>query len=159
MGYRNIKIETSQQLSIKNRQLFIGSSGEVQIPLEDINSILIESQAVTLSSYFLQKMAEMGIAVYVCDEKHLPNAVLLPMVRHSRHFKLLKCQMNLGKPKQKRLWQQIVIRKIENQSACLRFLNLEGAEELLKMSKQVQSGDKTNVEAKAAAFYFRRLHR
>ena len=35
----------------------------------------------------------------------------------------------------KRLWQQIVIRKIENQSACLRFLNLEGAEELLKMSK------------------------
>jgi len=104
MGYRNIKIETSQQLSIKNRQLFIGSSGEVQIPLEDINSILIESQAVTLSSYFLQKMAEMGIAVYVCDEKHLPNAVLLPMVRHSRHFKLLKCQMNLGKPKQKRLW-------------------------------------------------------
>ena len=60
MGYRNIKIETSQQLSIKNRQLFIGSSGEVQIPLEDINSILIESQAVTLSSYFLQKMAEMG---------------------------------------------------------------------------------------------------
>ena len=115
MGYRNIKIETSQQLNIKNSQLLIGSSGEVQIPLEDINSILIESQAVTLSSYFLQKMAEMGIAVYVCDEKHLPNAVLLPMVRHSRHFKLLKCQMNLGKPKQKRLWQQIVVRKIENQ--------------------------------------------
>lgn len=158
MGYRNIKIETSQQLNIKNSQLLIGSSGEVQIPLEDINSILIESQAVTLSSYFLQKMAEMGIAVYICDEKHLPNAVLLPMVRHSHHFKLLKCQMNLGKPKQKRLWQQIVIRKIENQSACLRFLNLEGAEELLKMSKQVQSGDKTNVEAKAAAFYFRRLY-
>ena len=158
MGYRNIKIETSQQLNIKNSQLLIGSSGEVQIPLEDINSILIESQAVTLSSYFLQKMAEMGIAVYVCDEKHLPNAVLLPMVRHSRHFKLLKCQMNLGKPKQKRLWQQIVVRKIENQSACLKFLNLEGAEELLKMSKQVQSGDKTNVEAKAAAFYFRRLY-
>ena len=26
------------------------------------------------------------------------------------------------------------------------------------MSKQVQSGDKTNVEAKAAAFYFRRLY-
>ena len=60
MGYRNIKIETSQQLNIKNSQLLIGSSGEVQIPLEDINSILIESQSVTLSSYFLQKMAEMG---------------------------------------------------------------------------------------------------
>lgn len=29
MGYRNIKIETSQQLNIKNSQLLIGSSGEV----------------------------------------------------------------------------------------------------------------------------------
>ena len=45
--------------------------------------------------------------------------------------------MNLGKPKQKRLWQQIVIRKIENQSACLRFLNLEGAEELLKIAEVI----------------------
>ena len=88
-------------LNIKNSQLLIGSSGEVQIPLEDINSILIESQAVTLSSYFLQKMAEMGIAVYICDEKHLPNAVSFSLW-YSRHFKLLKCQMNLGKPKQKK---------------------------------------------------------
>ena len=76
MGYRNIKIETSQQLNIKNSQLLIGSSGEVQIPLEDINSILIESQSVTLSSYFLQKMAEMGIAVYVCEKLKISLPVL-----------------------------------------------------------------------------------
>lgn len=100
----------------------------------------------------------MGIALYVCDEKHLPNAVLLPMVRHSRHFKLLKCQMNVSKPKQKRLWQQIVVQKIENQSLCMDFLGLEGGNELRKMTKEVQSGDKTNVEAKAAAFYFRKMY-
>lgn len=158
MGYRNIKIENAQKLHIKNQQLIIGSTDDVQIPLEDINSILIESQAVTFSSYFLQKLADMGIALYVCDEKHLPNAVLLPMVRHSRHFKLLKCQMNLGKPKQKRLWQQVVIQKIENQSLCLDLLGVNGGSELRKMTKEVQSGDKTNVEAKAAAFYFRRIY-
>lgn len=158
MGYRNIKIDSAQKLHIKNQQLVIGSMDEIQIPLEDINSILIENQSVTLSSYFLQKMAEMGIALYVCDEKHLPNAVVLPMVRHSRHYKLLKCQMNLSKPKQKRLWQQIVIKKIENQAMCMKLLRIDGWEELLRMTKEVQSGDKTNVEAKAAAFYFRRLY-
>lgn len=158
MGYRNIKVESAQKLHIKDQQLVIGSDGEVRIPLEDINSILIEHQAVTCSSYFLQKLADMGIALYVCDEKHFPNAVLLPMVRHSRHFKLLKCQMDIGKPKQKRLWQQIVIQKVENQSTCLDLLDIEGGSELRKMAKEVQSGDKTHVEAKAAAFYFRRLY-
>lgn len=157
MGYRNIKIESAQKLHIKDQQLVIGSAGDVRIPLEDINSILIESHAVTFSSYFLQKLADLGIVLYVCDEKHLPNAVLLPMVRHSRHFKLLKCQMNLGKPKQKRLWQQIVIQKVENQALCLDLLELDGGNELRKMAREVQSGDKTHVEAKAAAFYFRSL--
>ena len=100
----------------------------------------------------------MGIAVYVCDEKHLPNAVLLPMVRHSRHFKILKYQIEAGKPLQKRLWQQIVVQKIRNQALCLAYLELDGSEELMKMCKEVQSGDRTHVEAKAAAFYFKSLY-
>lgn len=158
MGFRNIKIDSNLQLHIENQQLVIGSSGDIRFPLEDINSILIENQAVTLSSYFLQKVADMGIALYVCDEKHLPNAVLLPMEKHSRHFKLLKCQMEIGKPLQKRLWQQIVIQKIRNQSLCLDLLNRDGEDELQKMCKEVQSGDKTNVEAKAAAYYFRKMY-
>ena len=88
MGFRNIKIDSHVKLSIKNQQLNIETDTARQIPLEDINCIIIENQTVTVSAYLLQKMADMGIAVYVCDEKHLPNAVLLPMVRHSRHFKI-----------------------------------------------------------------------
>lgn len=100
MGYRNIKIESNVKLHIKNQQLEIEMGECVSIPLEDINCILIENQTVSLSSYLLQKLSQYGIALYVCDEKHLPNAVLLPMVRHSRHFKILKCQMNISKPLQ-----------------------------------------------------------
>ncbi len=158
MGFRNIKIDSHVKLSIKNQQLNIETDIVRQIPLEDINCIIIENQTVTVSAYLLQKMADMGIAVYVCDEKHLPNAVLLPMVRHSRHFKILKYQIEAGKPLQKRLWQQIVVQKIRNQALCLAYLNLDGSEELMKMCKEVQSGDRTHVEAKAAAFYFKSLY-
>ncbi len=158
MGYRNIKIEGNRKLHIENQQLVIESGTEVKIPLEDINSVLIENQAVTISTYILQKFADLGIALYVCDEKHLPNGVLLPMVRHSRHYKLMKCQIEAGKPLQKRLWQQIIIQKIMNQSLCLEFSKKEGAEELRRMCREVQSGDKTHVEAKAASFYFRKLY-
>lgn len=158
MGFRNIKIDSHVKLSIKNQQLYIEADILRQIPLEDINCIIIENQTVTVSAYLLQKMADMGITVYVCDEKHLPNAVLLPMVRHSRHFKILKYQIEAGKPLQKRLWQQIVVRKIRNQALCLAYLDLDGSEELMKMCKEVQSGDRTHVEAKVAAFYFKSLY-
>lgn len=158
MEFRNIKIDSHVKLSIKNQQLYIETDILRQIPLEDINCIIIENQTVTVSAYLLQKMADMGITVYVCDEKHLPNAVLLPMVRHSRHFKILKYQIEAGKPLQKRLWQQIVVRKIRNQALCLAYLDLDGSEELMKMCKEVQSGDRTHVEAKAAAFYFKSLY-
>lgn len=158
MGFRNVKIDSNVKMHIKNQQLLIETGEIISIPLEDINCILIENQAVTLSAYFLQKVAEYGIALYVCDEKHLPNAVLLPMVRHSRHFKILKYQMEVGKPLQKRLWQQVVIQKIKNQAMCLKILEKPGYTELFRMAKEVQSGDRTHVEAKAAAFYFRALY-
>lgn len=158
MGFRNILIERNRKLHIKNRQLVIEADQEVQIPLEDINSIIVEDQSVMISSYLLQKFAESGIALYVCDEKHLPNGVMLPLVCHSRHFKLLKAQIDIGKPLQKRVWQQIVKQKVRNQALCLELLGLDGAKELIKMEKEVQSGDRTHVEAKAAAFYFKNLY-
>ena len=158
MGFRNIKIDSYVKLSIKDQQLNIETDVSRQIPLEDINCIIIENQTVAVSAYLLQKMADMGIAVYVCDEKHLPNAVLLPLAKHSRHFKILKYQMEAGKPLQKRLWQQSIVQKIRNQALCLSYLKLDGVEELMKMCKEVQSGDRTHVEAKAAAFYFKCLY-
>lgn len=157
MGYKNIMISNSVKLSVKNQQLQISGMEEVTIPLEDINCILIENMTISLSSYLLQACSEQGIAVYLCDGKHLPNTVLLPLVRHSRHYKMLKAQLEINKPFQKRLWQQLVIQKIINQSRCLRFLEREGWQQLDAMQRQVLSGDKTNVEARAAAFYFREL--
>lgn len=157
MGYRNIKIESSIGLHIKNSQLIIGDKG-VSFPLEDINCVLIENQSVTVSSYMLQEFAKNEIALYVCDEKHIPNAVLLPLVKHSRHFKMLTRQIEVGKPLIKRLWQQIIVCKIKNQALCLKEMGLDGYDKLLAMTKEVQSGDKTHVEAKAAAYYFRALY-
>ena len=157
MGFRNIKIDSSIGLHIKNEQLVIGDKG-VTFPLEDVNCVLIENQAVTLSAYMLQEFAKQGIALYVCDEKHLPNAVLLPIVRHSRHFKMLTKQIEAGKPLIKRIWQQIIVFKIKNQALCLKEMGLDGYEKLLAMTKEVQSGDKTHVESKAAAYYFRILY-
>lgn len=53
MGFRNIKIDSSIGLHIKNEQLVIGDKG-ITFPLEDVNCVIIENQAVTISAYMLQ---------------------------------------------------------------------------------------------------------
>ena len=155
MGYRNIMISNGTELHIKDRQLQIGNLAS--IPLEDINSIMIESKSVRMSSYFLHKAAEFGIVVYACNEQHIPSTVVLPVQHHHRHFKMLKLQMNVSKPLQKRLWQQIIVGKIKNQAKCLKLMDITQWEELDKMSREVKSGDTTHVEGRAAAFYFKCL--
>ncbi len=41
---------------------------EFTIPLEDINSICIESLRTNISSYALKKFVEHDIILYICDE-------------------------------------------------------------------------------------------
>ncbi len=156
MGYRNVMISNNVSLSIKNAQLIIDNT-DISIPVEDINCLVLEGRAIKVSTYMLEFMSSQGVVVFMCDEKHIPSTVVLPLSIHSRHFKMLKLQIGLGKPFQKRLWQQIVVQKICNQARCLELLGKDNAKELYQMSKEVQSGDKTHVEAKAAALYFRSL--
>ena len=60
MGYRNIIISSNSNISVKNAQLLIGTVGI--IPIEDINSVLIENQHVNISAYTLQLLADNNIA-------------------------------------------------------------------------------------------------
>ena len=129
MAYRNIIVTRNIGISVHNYQLVIGNE-DMCVPLEDINCLVLEHAGIMISSGVLQRLSGNGCLVYICDEKHLPSTVVLPIARHSRHFKMLTAQLAITKPRQNRIWQQIVKQKIANQ---------------------------TNVEAQAAALYFKSL--
>lgn len=154
MEFRSIFIANPARLLVRRDQLVIQQEQEVTIPMEDITSLLIESQAVTITAAALQKLADNGVTVYFCDEKHLPAALALPMNRYCRQLKLLKGQVSMKQPTRKRLWQSVVVAKIANQAKCLVYLEKDGAEDLRTMSSAVRSGDPDNLEATAAAKYF-----
>lgn len=156
MAYRNIIVTRNIGISVHNYQLVIGNE-DMCVPLEDINCLVLEHAGIMISSGVLQRLSENGCLVYICDEKYLPSTVVLPMARHSRHFKMLTVQLAVTKPRQNRLWQQIVKQKIANQAMCLKLCGKKNADQLYNMTKKVQSGDKTNVEAQAAALYFKSL--
>ena len=110
MEYRNIFLANPARLSVQREQLVIEQAEKITVPLEDISSVLIESQQVTLSVHAAAAMANHGITVFLCDEKHLPSCQLLPINQFCRQRKLLLSQCEMGKPLQKQLWQQIVAR-------------------------------------------------
>jgi CRISPR-associated protein Cas1 len=158
MAFRNVYLQNDVYLKIKDEQLVVKKTNEeTTIPLEDLNSVCIESLQTVITTYTLQKFIEHDIIVYVCDEKHLPTGIIIGTNNYSRQLKNIKQQMEMSKPLTKRIWQDIVKVKILNQAKCLQELNIKQYTKLEEMLIGITSGDKNNVEAKAASLYFKLL--
>lgn len=100
---------------------------------------------------------ESGVVLILTDAQHLPNGMVLPFHRHFRKADIARLQIEISAPLQKRLWQMIVQRKIENQAGALMAAGRPGAASLIEMAKRVGSGDPNNVEARAARYYWGHL--
>lgn len=118
MAFRNIIIESPAAISLRREQLIVRTDSEHSVPIEDISALLLESRQTTITTAALSRMGQCGCAVFTCDEKHLPCAVLTPYQQHSRGLAVLRMQMSMTEPTKKRLWQSIVKAKIENQAIC-----------------------------------------
>lgn len=155
MAYRSILLTSPARISCRLGQLLVNTGEEHTFPIEDLSAVLIESRQTTVTAATLAALAQNGTAVYFCDEKHLPCALLLPFAQHSRQLEVTRAQQAMGQPARKRAWQQIVIAKIRNQAECLALCGKEKpAAWLFRRAGAVSSGDKENVEAAAAAYYF-----
>lgn len=155
MAYRHLVIRNPAKLSTKDEQLLIHQEETIRIPLEDICTITLEEPAITITSVLLSKCVEYQVELIICDRKRMPCGAIQPFNQHSRQKVVLEMQLKLPKPFIKRIWQKIVIRKIENQAHCLELLNKgEEAQRLFSISRSVESGDRSNREAYGAKVYF-----
>ncbi len=153
MAWRIIGIENSAQLSSKDNQLIIKQEKEVSVPIEDIDSLILDSYGITTTANLLTQLSNAGTTVVICDEKHLPASVLLPYSQHSRQAKVSRQQLAISQPLRKQLWQKIVIQKIINQADTLKKLGLADSQ-VRKLAGEVRSEDSTNRESLAARIYF-----
>lgn len=157
---RSIYIGNPMYLSVKDEQLVLRKPEEKEsghtIPIEDLGYLELDHPQITVTMAALQKLATENCAVALCDQSHLPMALLLPLCGHSVHTERMKPQLEATLPLNKRLWQQTIIAKIRNQAAVLQ-LNAKPHEPLLQKAEKVQSGDATNREAVAASYYWKTL--
>lgn len=157
MNHRIVDISTPADLTIRHQQLIVDQSDQrTSIPVEDIAVLLLSSPGIHLSVGTLLACAEHRVAVVICDQKHQPAAISLPITGHSHHSRILRCQIAAEEPLKHKLWTDIVQAKILAQNRHLEKLK-QGQAALVRLSKEVAPGDPKNTEATAARIYWKAL--
>ncbi len=126
-------------------------------PIEDIAIVILESRAITLTTALLDALLQNNVAVISCDSLHLPSGLFLPLESNVIQSERFKAQISSTLPLRKRLWQQTVSAKIYNQWRVMRRWSMEECECMSVWSGDVKSDDTTNLEARAAAFYWKNI--
>jgi CRISPR-associated protein Cas1 len=158
MAWRGVHLTKPARLTLANRQLLIEQDdGEVRVAIEDVAWIVLDTQQVSLTGSLLSACMDAGIAIISCDSRHTPCGISLPFHNHYRQPAIGQAQIEMGLPLKKRIWQVIVKRKIKNQARALEKNDSDGCSALHHMSGRVRSGDPSNVEARAARFYWSHL--
>ena len=157
MGWRSILISRPANLWREHFSLAIEQEQTAFVPFEDIAVIILNHREINLTHPVLSACAEYGIGLYATGANHQPAGVFLPFLQHSRTNRLLRKQLEIGRPLAKQAWANIVRRKIENQSACLKHTASKGVNRLDSYARRVRSGDPENLEGQSAAYYFPQL--
>jgi len=155
-------------LSLRNSQLVIrrpdddlpdenSKTDTRTIPIEDIGVVVLDNRQITITSGALEALVGKNIAVITCDSKSLPVGLLLPLSGNTVQNERFRCQIDASLPLKKQLWQQTVEAKIQNQERVLKYSTGEEHLLMVNYSKCVKSGDKDNVEGRAAAYYWKNV--
>jgi len=150
MQIRLPEVEHSTSLNFEYKK-----RAERTIPIEDIGIIIIDNRQITVTHGLLEMLLENNCAVITCDSRHMPVGLLLPLDGNTVQSERYKNQIDASIPLRKQLWQQTVQHKIANQAEALSRNSGYENKCMQKWSNDVRSGDPDNLEARAAAYYWK----
>uniref|UniRef100_UPI0040491934 type II CRISPR-associated endonuclease Cas1 n=3 Tax=Flavobacterium sp. TaxID=239 RepID=UPI0040491934 len=154
---RTLLIENKASLLLKNQQLVVKTDlRESTVPIEDIGFIVIDHPEIYLSMPAMNALVENNTALIICGNNHLPNGLFMNLNSHHIQQEIFKAQIEASSPLKKQLWQQTVMEKITNQGLLLEIITGE-KNHFEFLASKVLSGDTSNREAVAAAYYWKHL--
>lgn len=135
----------------------IKKEAERTIPIEDIGVVILDNKRITLTSGVMEALLENNCAVITCNQKSMPVGLLLPLCGNTTQNERFRSQLEASLPLRKQLWQQTIKQKILNQEHVLR-INTDKETNCMRIwSNDVRSGDPDNLEARAAAYYWKNV--
>ena len=153
-------------LSMRNSQLVIhlpeangldDLTGHNTVPIEDIGVVVLDHKQITITHGLIETLLANNTAIITCDSSRMPIGLMLPLSGNTIQSERFQNQIEASLPLQKQLWQQTVQIKIENQAYVLNKTRNAVVKNMLAWVDDVKSGDSDNLEARAAAYYWRNL--
>ena len=135
----------------------IKKEAERTIPIEDVGVVILDNRRITITSGVMEALLENNCAVITCKQKSMPVGLLLPLCGNTTQNERFRSQIDASLPLRKQLWQQTIKQKILNQEYVLRTNTDKETNCMRVWSNDVRSGDPDNLEARAAAYYWKNL--
>jgi CRISPR-associated endonuclease Cas1 subtype II len=128
-----------------------------RIHMADIEMLLIESTAVSITTALLSALTKYKVKVIFCDEKRQPSSELVPYYGCHDCSGKLRTQITWSDNIKTLVWTEIVREKITKQLEHLEMYQLPSAVLLEDYLRELSLGDETNREGHAARVYFSAL--
>ncbi|MDO4281584.1 MAG: type II CRISPR-associated endonuclease Cas1 [Peptococcaceae bacterium] len=128
-----------------------------KIFLKEIDMLIIESTAVSITACLLNELVMANVKVIFCDKKRQPSFEMLPY--YGAHNTSLRIREQIAWPDETKqmVWAAIVAEKIRKQAALLKSLGLDDHALLEQYAEETQMVSKNDFEGPAARVYFRAL--
>ena len=155
MGFRTVVVNSRSKLECRLNFLIVRGETEKRIYINEINTLIVQSTAVSLTAALLSELVRNNVKVVFYDEKCNPSSELLPYYGSHNTSKRIKIQTGWTQEIKDEVWKVLIAKKITSQSELLKKRGFETESIMLEeYAADVTPGDKTNREGHAAKVYF-----
>ena len=157
MSWRTVVITGTSKLDYQMGYLVVRGEETKKVHLNEIQILIVESTAVSLTAYLLQELVRHKVKVIFCDEKRNPSSELISYYgSHDTSIKI-RNQIDWTEEVKAVVWTEIISEKIRQQALTLTLFGKVEAEMLKGYRDELEFGDATNREGHAAKVYFNAL--
>lgn len=158
MSFRTVVISNRCKLDLRMNYVEVRGETMTRILLDDIDTLIIENPAISLTGCLLEALIEKKVKVVFCDSKRNPYSELIPCHGSHDSSRKIKNQIAWDEQVKGEIWTLIVKEKIRKQGEYLHDLGYETESEMLRnYIEELQFRDETNREGHAAKVYFNKL--
>lgn len=155
MGFRTVIVNSRAKLEFRLNFMIVRGENEKHIFIDEINTLIVQSTAVSLTAALLSELIRSGVKVIFCDEKFNPCSELVPYYGAHNTSKRYKIQMQWRDETKDEIWRLIIVQKITNQKNYLQKRGFSAEAELIgSYISDILPGDTTNREGHSAKVYF-----
>ncbi len=155
MGFRTVIVNSRAKLEFRLNFMIVRGENEKRIFIDEINTLIVQSTAVSLTAALLSELIRSGVKVIFCDEKFNPCSELVPYYGAHNTSKRYKIQTQWRDETKNEIWRLIIAQKITNQKNYLQKRGFSAEAELIgSYIPDILPGDTTNREGHSAKVYF-----